>query len=163
MFNLDCLYVQMDLDTVAVFLSSSCHNPLIFIKIITCVRWWNQIYNHARGSRLKVILVFVFLTCLSASLSCSQVNYRRAECPGLSHSTAAVSNHASGMADQLDELLKGNVLHCSEVGVLLDALFPHHTHHLLTTCLCGRGQSRDINTFIYSTSDILPKFKSTLN
>ena len=89
---------------------------------------------------MNVILGFVFLTCLSASLSGSQVNDGGAEGPCLSHATAAVSDHAAGVAHQLDELLKGNVLHRSEVRVLLDALFPHHTHHLLTACLRRQGK-----------------------
>lgn len=85
------------------------------------------------NSNLVYVIFFVILTCLSASLPCSQVNDRGAESPGLSHPTAAVSDHTAGVADQLDELLKGNVLHCSEVGVLLDALLPHRAHHLLAT------------------------------
>lgn len=73
-------------------------------------------------------------TCFSASLSCSQVNDRSAKGPGFSYTTAAVSNHAAGVAHQLDELLKGNVLHGAEVGVLLDAFLSHHSHHFLTSC-----------------------------
>lgn len=42
------------------------------------------------------------------------------------------------MAHQLDELLKGNVLHCPEVRVLLNTLLSHHTHHFLTSCFQGR-------------------------
>ena len=79
-------------------------------------------------------------TCFSASLPCSQVNDGRAEGPGLSYPTAAVSDHAAGVAHQLDELLKGNVLHSPEVGVLLDALFAHRAHHLLTSCLQRKGR-----------------------
>lgn len=77
-------------------------------------------------------------TRFSASLPRSQVDDGRAEGTGLSYPTAAVPDHAAGVGHQLDELLKGNVLHCPEVGVLLDALFSHHAHHLLTSCLHGR-------------------------
>lgn len=74
------------------------------------------------------------LTCFSASLPCSQINHRGSEGPSLSHPTTTVSNHTAGMAHQLDKLLKGNVLHCPEVGVLLNTLLSHHTHHFLTSC-----------------------------
>jgi len=73
-------------------------------------------------------------TSFSACLPCSQVNDWCAKGPGLSHSTAAISDHAACMANKLDELLKGNVLHCSEVGVLLDTLLSHDAYHLLTSC-----------------------------
>lgn len=88
-------------------------------------------------------------TCFSASLPCSQVDDGRAEGPGLSYPAAAVSDHAAGVAHQLDELLKGNVLHCPEVGVLLDALLSHHAHHLLTSCLHRNGQVKQ-HRCIYS-------------
>ncbi|TNN64361.1 hypothetical protein EYF80_025402 [Liparis tanakae] len=45
-----------------------------------------------------------------------QVDDGRAKGARLSYATAAVSDHAAGVAHQLDELLKGNVLHCPEVG-----------------------------------------------
>lgn len=80
------------------------------------------------------------LTRFSASLPCSQVNDGRAKGSGFSHSTAAVPDHTASVAHQLDELLKGNVLHRPEFGVLLDALFSHHTHHLFTSCSRGNGK-----------------------
>lgn len=75
------------------------------------------------------------LTCFSASLPCSQINHRGSKGPSLSHPTTTVSNHTAGVTHQLDELLKGNVLHCPEVGVLLNSLLSHHTHHFLASCL----------------------------
>lgn len=87
----------------------------------------------------------IFITRLSSSLPCSQVNDRRAKGSGFSDAAAAVSNHAACVADQLDELLKGNVLYCSEIGVLLNALLPHHPHHLLTPC----SQHSSQNTHIF--------------
>lgn len=79
-------------------------------------------------------------TSFSACLPCSQVNDRRAKGPGLPHSAAAVSNHAARVAHQLDELLKRNVLHRPEVGVLLDALLSHDPNHLFTPCLVRKDE-----------------------
>lgn len=73
-------------------------------------------------------------TRLSARLPGAQVDDWCAKCPCLSHPTATVANHAPGMGHQLDELLKGHVLHSPKVGVLLNPLLAHHTHHLLTAC-----------------------------
>lgn len=73
-------------------------------------------------------------TCFSASLPCSQINHGGSKGPSLSHPTTTVSNHTAGVTHQLDELLKGNVLHCPEVGVLLNTLLSHHTHHFLASC-----------------------------
>lgn len=75
------------------------------------------------------------LTCFSAGLPRSQINHRGSEGPSLSHPATTVSNHTAGVAHQLDKLLKGNVLHRPEVGVLLNTLLSHHTHHFLTSCL----------------------------
>lgn len=75
------------------------------------------------------------LACFSACLPCSQINNGGSKGPSLSHPATTVSNHTAGVAHQLDELLKGNVLHCPEVRVLLNTLLSHHTHHFLTPCL----------------------------
>lgn len=91
--------------------------------------------KYSRGRQVTITLFSVVPTRFSASLPCSQVDDRGAEGPSLSDPTTTVSDHAASMANQLDELLKGNVLHCPEVGVLLDALLSHHPHHLLTSCL----------------------------
>ena len=73
-------------------------------------------------------------TCLSARLSGAQVDDGGPVGPGLADPTAAVPDHAAGVGHQLDELLERDVLHRPEVGVLLDALHPHHAHHPLTSC-----------------------------
>lgn len=89
-------------------------------------------------------------TCFSARLPRSQVDDGRAEGAGLSYPATAVSDHAAGVADQLDELLKGNVLHCTEVWMPLDALFSHHAHHLLTSCLQKRKQLMLLHTHAHT-------------
>ena len=35
------------------------------------------------------------------------------------------------MGDQLYKLLKWDMLDCTEIGVMLNALLPHHSNHLL--------------------------------
>lgn len=101
-------------------------------------------------------------TCFSASLPCSQVNDRRTKGTGFSYPTAAVSNHAAGVAHQLDELLKGNVLHCPEVGVLLDTLLSHHTHHLFTSCLHSKGRVQVTQMHLFNQLYNNPKSQNAL-
>lgn len=70
----------------------------------------------------------------SSYLPCAQVDHRGSEGADLPHSTAAVPDHAASVGDQLYELVKRDVLDCTEVGVVLDALLPHHSDHLLAAC-----------------------------
>lgn len=81
-------------------------------------------------------------TSLSPSLPGPQVDDGGPEGPRLSDATAAVADHGPSVTHQLDELLEGHVLHRPEVRVLLDTLFPHHAHHLLTSCW-GSSRRRD--------------------
>ena len=85
-------------------------------------------------------------TCLSARLSGSQVDDGRSKGAGLPDTTAAVADHAAGVGHQLDELVERDVLHRPEVGVLLNALLPHHAHHLLTSCGPSKEPSSDTHS-----------------
>lgn len=73
-------------------------------------------------------------TCFSSYLPSAQVDHRCSKSTNLSHTAAAIPNHAASMGDQLYELVKRDVLDCTEIGVMLDALLPHHSNHLLAAC-----------------------------
>lgn len=73
-------------------------------------------------------------TGFSSYLPCAQVDHGCSESANLSHAAAAIPNHAASVGDQLYELVKRDVLDCTEIGVMLDALLPHHSNHLLAAC-----------------------------
>lgn len=73
-------------------------------------------------------------TRFSSYLPRAQVDHRGSKGANLTHSTAAIPNHAASVGNQLNELVKRDVLDCPEIGVMLDALLPHHSNHLLAAC-----------------------------
>lgn len=73
-------------------------------------------------------------TRFSSYLPCAQVDHRCPKSANLAHAAAAVPNHAASMGDQLYELVERDVLDGTEVGVVLNALLPHHSDHLLAAC-----------------------------
>lgn len=73
-------------------------------------------------------------TRFSSYLPRAQVDHRCPKSANLAHAAAAIPNHAPSVGDQLYELVKRDVLDGSEIGVMLNALLPHHSNHLLAAC-----------------------------
>lgn len=72
-------------------------------------------------------------TCFSSCLTCPQVDDRCTKGAHLSNTTTAVTNHATGMSNQLNELVKWDMLYCPKVGMMFNAFLPHHPNHLFAS------------------------------